>query len=747
MDRGQTAHRVSAVVIARNEERTIAGCIESVWHAFSRVVGSGEILVVDSSSADRTADLAVRSGARVFVLRRASRIGPSAARRIGAVMTQSQYILFMDGDCELEPAFLPEALRAMETDPALGVTAGSRLDFYRTPQGLVAAEGEYYRRQRATRKRRYGGCALYRREALEAAGSFNPFLKAREEEDLRQRIEAAGFGVSVLDIPMVRHMTVPRESARRLIRSLRHGFLVGWGQAVRIFLRRGRVRSAFDGLSRVLLTYAGLLAGVACLLLWYLDSVRLPLILWGCSSAALLAVFSARSRSLKRAVFYVIEWIVQGVCLFIGFLTPVRAPEDFRWEGEERTPGGKERESPVPRVLLVAPYPDPPFQGGVERGVDLLLRGRLARRASMRLFNTYRSPDPGRSAFERIAYMIRMIRALRREIAASEFDLVHIKTSSGINFYQNSLYALAARRKGLPVVLQLHCGKLPAFYLSSPWFLRSWIRRTLTSVNRVAVLSEAWSERVAAIAPRSRRRIVPNGLEEADLDSLHPVKDRSRSSVLFLGTGRADLNREKGLEDLLEIMPSLVHRYPKAAWVLAGLPDPESVRERLERRLTATEVSVCCRGLVEGDAKIALFRSSSILVLPSYFENMPNTVLEAMAAGMAVVATNLGAIPEMLGNGAGGILTEPGDRESLGRGLERLLEAPEMVERLGLRNRSAVAQEYTMEVVERKLEDLYREAADWTSLVRWEGSGAARSAPEVDNPAAISVAPLPMAKP
>ena len=91
---------------------------------------------------------------------------------------------------------------------------------------------------------------------------------------------------------------------------------------------------------------------------------------------------------------------------------------------------------------------------------------------------------------------------------------------------------------------------------------------------------------------------------------------------------------------------------------------------------------------------------------------------------------DVGAIPEMLGYGEGGFLISPGDRTALSGALDRLLVSPAVVRAQGRRNRQVAARDYTMAVVERKLEDLYREVAGWPAA---EPSGTARgvtAAPE-----------------
>ncbi len=364
----------------------------------------------------------------------------------------------------------------------------------------------------------------------------------------------------------------------------------------------------------------------------------------------------------------------------------------------------------LPRVMLVGPLPVPPVMGGVEKGIDMLLRTDLARRTNMRVFNNYRRRDPRRPLHARLRYQLGMIRSFRREVSRQPVDLIHVKTSSGINFHQNALYALAARWLGLPVLMQIHGGKFDVFFQESHPVLQAWIRHTLSAVAAVAVLSRRWADRISLIAPAARLVVIPNGLESSEIASLSQPGERRPGRVLFIGTGDPVLNDEKGLQDLLAILPGMLLRQPASTWVLAGLHDSRTVRDCLEKSLEPgapfgerVEFLPC----VAGDARLALFRECSILVLPSHFENMPNLLLEAMAAGMGVVASNVGAIPEMLGASEGGILFEAGDRNGLINALEQLLESSSLVREQGRRNLATVTSEFTMSSVERSLERIY----------------------------------------
>ena len=377
----------------------------------------------------------------------------------------------------------------------------------------------------------------------------------------------------------------------------------------------------------------------------------------------------------------------------------------------------------------------------MEKGVDLLLRTALAERTGMRLFNTHRRHDPHRTWKDKARFQAWMARSMWADLRRVKPGLVHVKTSSGVNFLQNSLYCLEARLRGLSVLLQIHSGRFEAFYRSSSLPLRAWIRHTLHAVDRVVVLSEYWRERMRHIAPRARVGVVPNGLGEDEIEDLKARAETRRTQVFFLGTGNRELNRDKGLDDLLAVLPPLTRRHPAARWVIAGLEDPEANWRRLRSAWNLAGVrldNIRFLPTIDARRRVSLLRESSILVMPSLFENMPNLLLEAMAAGMGVVATRVGAIPEMLDSGRGGIVIVPGDRRGLEAGLDRLLSDPHLVRRQGRHNETRVASRYTMPVVEDLFEELYHEIARRDRKVPRPSR---RPAPLVEAPAVLASIP------
>jgi glycosyltransferase involved in cell wall biosynthesis len=102
-----------------------------------------------------------------------------------------------------------------------------------------------------------------------------------------------------------------------------------------------------------------------------------------------------------------------------------------------------------------------------------------------------------------------------------------------------------------------------------------------------------------------------------------------------------------------------------------------------------------------------LLRRTRVYVQPSYQEGMPNSVLEAMAAGLPIVATRVSGNVDLVHDGENGFLVPPGDKDALAQAIRRLLEDPELASRMGERSRQLAA-EFGVPVVTAKLLQRFR---------------------------------------
>jgi glycosyltransferase involved in cell wall biosynthesis len=168
------------------------------------------------------------------------------------------------------------------------------------------------------------------------------------------------------------------------------------------------------------------------------------------------------------------------------------------------------------------------------------------------------------------------------------------------------------------------------------------------------------------------------------------------------------LTRTKGLEFFLDAAASVAARFPSVRFLIVGESCSEpAYRTELQNRAAALNIQdrVIFTGQRNDVPKI--LREINISVLPSLSESFSNTVLESMANGLPVVATNVGGNPELILDGSSGILVPPRDARALAGAMTQLLESPELAKRLGEAAREKVIKEFSLECTMGRTERLY----------------------------------------
>jgi glycosyltransferase involved in cell wall biosynthesis len=229
-------------------------------------------------------------------------------------------------------------------------------------------------------------------------------------------------------------------------------------------------------------------------------------------------------------------------------------------------------------------------------------------------------------------------------------------------------------------------------------------RLHLSGVDRIIAVSREVEARYAdeLRVPRGKLVVVPNAVAvpktvpEPDA-ALRARRLDGRPDYRVLSPARLD--EQKGHADLLAAAAEV----PEATFVMAGDGPLRAELEEMARRLGVADR---CLFLGQRDDVPALLAVSDLFVLPSHFEGLPVSVLEAMMAGRPVVATAVGGTDEAVVDGETGLLVPPRDPAALATAVRRLREQPELAQRLAAGGRARVEREFSVDATARAVEDV-----------------------------------------
>jgi glycosyltransferase involved in cell wall biosynthesis len=321
---------LAAVVICRNEERWIAGCLDSVLDAVAPFPGC-EVVVVDSASDDETVARARRFPVRVLEVQRSAPRSAALGRLVGERATRSRYLLFVDGDTEIRSEWVRAAVAYLEAHPTVAGVAGKLHEIYFEGDRQVGENPDCFGAGPEPEEvDQLGGNAIYRRAALDAVGSWNPYVVSYEEAELAERLRLAGGSVVRLPIVLGTHRTGRPGTLAELRRRRRENLIKGYGQALRLGLRNGTFRVHAGRMTRYLQFIAGCAAGAVALLAGAVTGNWWLVAAWLLGVAALLAAFAVKSRSITKPLALVLDWAFWSGPLVRGFLERPRDPRALK---------------------------------------------------------------------------------------------------------------------------------------------------------------------------------------------------------------------------------------------------------------------------------------------------------------------------------------------------------------------------------------------------------------------------------
>ncbi|MDP2933120.1 MAG: glycosyltransferase family 4 protein [bacterium] len=267
-------------------------------------------------------------------------------------------------------------------------------------------------------------------------------------------------------------------------------------------------------------------------------------------------------------------------------------------------------------------------------------------------------------------------------------DVVHLSSSKA-----GALGSVAAKLGGAKKVIFTIHGLVLAEPLNPLAWSLYWLAEKFSSFFRDALIAVSNFDRNLAIkyhiCQPDKITVIHNGLDISKLGFLPRDEAKGRLAEFAktelkgkpLVVTVADFYPAKGLYSLVEAAREVLKKFPDAVFVLIGRigPDYKKVKQAICQDRLAPNFIL----LTDLPAAAPYLKAADLFVLPSVKEGLPYVILEAAAAGLPIVATKVGGIPEIITDRSNGLLVPPADPKSLARAIDELLSSPELAQKFG----------------------------------------------------------------
>ena len=277
-------------------------------------------------------------------------------------------------------------------------------------------------------------------------------------------------------------------------------------------------------------------------------------------------------------------------------------------------------------------------------------------------------------------------------------DVIHLNSSGGLGIGRDLAVLVVAGLLRTPVVYHLRFGRVPAIAAVDAWEWRVLAIAIKSASHTIAIDAATFSVLTLRL-PLVRCHLVPNCVDTENI-AVRPEVDSE--IVLFVGS----ISPSKGLADLISAWNSAW----RPGWRLVLIGQYQgNYRDQLLKSSDNADSIVLLGGLPHAQT-IRHMGESEILVLPSHTEGFPNVIVEAMAHGLPVVATAVGAVPEILGDGAG-IVVPPHDPQAVSAALTLLMGDHGRRAELADHARRKVRSSYALQIIYPVYERIWQDAA------------------------------------
>ena len=301
-----------------------------------------------------------------------------------------------------------------------------------------------------------------------------------------------------------------------------------------------------------------------------------------------------------------------------------------------------------------------------------------------------------RIAFKKILFFGIVLSWLKALINLRKIDpdVIHVQSIGvGVPAYLAKLFM----RK--PYVVWGH-----GFDVYFPWRFKKIIAKiVIKNADVVIALSENMRDKIKEIYRRDIK-IIPNGIDMELFrdESEHSIHNNDKKLILFVGS----LRPVKGVIYLIEAMNIIRQDIPEVRLLIVGDgEDKKKLTEFVEK--SDLKKYVHFAGKIENEKIPAYMAKSDVFVLPSLSEGFGIVVIEAMASGLPIIATNVGGLPDIIKDGENGFLIQPKRPEEIAKKINIIFKNDKLREKIRKNNKEK-SKKYSWNIIAKDLEDIYQ---------------------------------------
>lgn len=279
----------------------------------------------------------------------------------------------------------------------------------------------------------------------------------------------------------------------------------------------------------------------------------------------------------------------------------------------------------------------------------------------------------------------------------SKYKILHVHVASAASFYRKAHFIKLAKRMGLKVIFHMHSAVFKEYFEECND--KDYLLKIMCMADSFIALSRSWKEYYASIGVPKEKIVVINN--PVDYPKEFNYEKDASVRMLFLG----ELLERKGVWDVLKAINEHQDSLRgKLKLKIGGNKREKDVVDFISKN-NLTDI-IEFEGWVAGDKKWQLLNWANLVILPSFNEGLPITLLEAMAYSCALISTPVGGIPEILENGENGLMVTPGNSEEIAKAIQYFVDNSVKCQDMGEKSYQKVIP-FLPETVFKQLSNLY----------------------------------------